>query len=195
MAYGGEFEVKKKFWGDLKKKWVEPDIRDEVVEYIMELKERTGKGIKDMVRYIGISRKKFYDWEKRLGIGNMHNGKIPKSHWLMEEEKEKIKEYARANYGQGYRRLAYMMIDGDIVYASPSSIYRVLKAAGLLGKGIKVKKMRKGRGYIQPEGPHKEWHIDISYIKIGKIWLFLIAVIDGYSRYIVSWDLRASVKD
>jgi transposase InsO family protein len=191
----GEFEVKKKLWGDLRKKWVEPDIRDEVVEYIMELRGRTGKGIKDMVRYIGISRQKFYDWERRLGIGNMHNGKIPKSHWLMEEEKKKIKEYARENYGEGYRRLAYMMIDGDIVYVSPSSVYRELKAAGLLGKGVKVKKLKKGRGYKQPEGAHKEWHIDISYIKIGKIWFFLIAVIDGYTRYIVSWDLRGSIEE
>jgi len=30
----GEFEVKKKFWGDLRKKWVEPDIKDEIVKYV-----------------------------------------------------------------------------------------------------------------------------------------------------------------
>jgi putative transposase len=33
---------------------------------------------------------------------------------------------------EGYRRLAYMMLDADIVAVSPSSVYRVLKAAGKL---------------------------------------------------------------
>ena len=31
---------------------------------------------------------------------------------------------------EGYRRLAFMMLDRDVVAVSPSSVYRVLKAAG-----------------------------------------------------------------
>lgn len=174
---------------------MEPEIRDGVVEKIMELKERTGKGVKELIGYIGLARSKYYNWAVRYGIGSNHNGKVPKSHWLEEEEKEKIREYGRKNYGEGYRRLAYKMIDEDIAYASPSSVYRVLKGAGLLVIGFKVKVKRKGKGYRQPLGPHEEWHIDISWIKVGKLWLFLIAVIDGFSRYIVAWDLRASVEE
>ena len=30
---------------------------------------------------------------------------------------------------EGYRRLAYMMLDDEVVAVSPSSVYRVLKAA------------------------------------------------------------------
>ncbi len=56
----------------------------------MELKEKTGIGIKDLINHIGIRRNKFYEWVGRLGIGNRHNGKIPKSHWLTEEEKANI---------------------------------------------------------------------------------------------------------
>ena len=33
---------------------------------------------------------------------------------------------------EGYRRLAYMMLDADVVAVSPASVYRVLKAAGKL---------------------------------------------------------------
>ena len=49
------------------------------------------------------------------------------------------------NHGDGYRRCAYMMIDKDVAYASPSTVYRVLKEAGMLQKkaddttvGVKV---------------------------------------------------------
>lgn len=195
MAYGRELKVKKKSWGDLRKRWVEPEKRDEVVEWIMELKERTGKGINEMVRQIGIGKSKFYEWAKRYGIENNHNGKIPKSHWLQGEEKEKIKAYARENYGEGYRRMAYRMIDEDVVYASPSSVYRVLKSENLLILKRKTRGKKKGRGYKQPELAHTEWHIDISWIKLGKLWFFLIVVLDGYSRYVVGWDLRASVEE
>ena len=34
----------------------------------------------------------------------------------------------------GYRHCAYMMIDKDVAYASPSTVYRVLKEAGMLQK-------------------------------------------------------------
>ena len=39
---------------------------------------------------------------------------------------------ARPCSSEGYRRLAYMMLDGDVVAVSPSSVYRVLKSAGKL---------------------------------------------------------------
>lgn len=97
--------------------------------------------------------------------------------------------------GDGYRRLCYRMIDENVVYASPSSVYRVLKEANLLNKFKPCKESKKGRGYVQPTRVHQEWHIDISYVNVLGTFLFLIAIIDGYSRYIVVYDLRASMQE
>jgi len=33
------------------------------------------------------------------------------------------------------------------------------------------------------------WGIDITYIRMQGSWLYLVAIIDWYSRYIVSWEL------
>jgi putative transposase len=44
---------------------------------------------------LGIRREKYYDWVKRYGQENNHNGKIPKKHWLTPEEQEAIIEFAR----------------------------------------------------------------------------------------------------
>jgi len=82
-----------------------------------------------------------------------------------------------------------MMIDRDIVAVSPSSVYRVLKAAGRLDRQV-CRQSSKGRGFKQPQRPHQHWHIDIAYINLAGTFYYLCAVLDGYSRYIVHWELR-----
>ena len=102
---------------------------------------------------------------------------------------DKAGAYAIQHPDDGYRRLSYMMLDADIVAASPSSVYRVLKIAGLLNRN-KGKPSKKGTGFVQPTRPHEHWHTDISFIRIGASFYCLISVLDGYSRAIVHWELR-----
>jgi len=166
-----------------------------VVESMEEYRARTEITLGRLLRYASMSRSKYYEWKHRYGLLNRHNGKVPKANWLFSHEKEAIIEYAKKNPEEGYRRLAYRMIDEDVVYATPSSVYRVLKAAGLLCKCTPVKKKGKGIGYTQPEDPHREWHIDISYVNVLGTFLFLVAIIDGYSRYVVHHELRAAMEE
>ncbi|GHO87672.1 hypothetical protein KSZ_56780 [Dictyobacter formicarum] len=35
--------------------------------------------------------------------------------------------------------------------------------------------------------PNYIWGIDITYIRLNKGWMYLVAVLDWYSRYVVSW--------
>lgn len=49
---------------------------------------------------------------------------------------------------------------------------------------------KKGTGFQQPEKAHKHWHVDISYLNLGGTFYFLISVLDGFSRYIVHWEIR-----
>ncbi len=93
---------------------------------------------------------------------------------------------------EGYRRLTFMMLDADVVAASPSSVYRVLKAAGVLERH-NVKPSKKGTGFAQPSGPHEHWHVDVSYINIAGTFYFLCSILDGYSRYIVHWEIRETM--
>lgn len=86
------------------------------------------------------------------------------------------------------------MIDADIVYVSPSTTYRVLLSAGVLIKKNR-RKSKKGTGFNQPQVAHQHWHIDITYIKIKGVFYYLILVLDGYSRYIVAWDLREKMTE
>jgi len=48
---------------------------------------------------------------------------------------------------------------------------------------------------VQPDGPHQHWHIDISYLNLAGTFYFLISVLDGYSRYIVHWEIRETMTE
>jgi transposase InsO family protein len=113
----------------------------------------------------------------------------------LEWEKEAIINYAKSHLGEGYRRLTYMMMDEDIVAVSPSSTYRVLKFAGLLNRWNETKTNSKGTGFIQPSGPNEHWHVDIKYVNFKGTFLFLISVIDGYSRYNIHHELRQNMQE
>lgn len=147
------------------------------------------------MKLIDINSGKYYTWKDREGIPNNHNGIIPKKNWLLEWEKDAIINYAQDHSGEGYRRLTYMMLDEDIVAVSPSSTYRVLKNAGLLNKWNEAGTSSKGTGFNQPIAAHRHWHVDIKYVNFKGTFLFLISVIDGYSRYIVQHDLRMNMQE
>jgi hypothetical protein len=87
-----------------------------------------------------------------------------------------------------YRRLTFMMLDADIVAVSPSSVWRVLSHAGLLSKWS-GKPSRKGTVFAQPLSAHQHWHVDVSYLNIGGTFYYLFSILDGFSRYIVNWDI------
>ncbi len=87
-----------------------------------------------------------------------------------------------------------MMLDQDIVAVSPASTWRVLHRAGLVGRG-KFSPSKKGTGFHHPSAPHHHWHIDISYINIHGTFYYLCSVLDGYSRFIVYWEIRESMTE
>lgn len=169
-------------------------MRDEVVDYVRHWSQRTEIPARDMVNDIGISRSKFYDWQKRYGKVNEHNSWIPRDFWITEAERQAIINYYADHPLEGYRRLAYMMMDEDIVAVSPSSVYRVLNDAGLLQRW-NGKPSKKGDGFQQPLKAHEHWHIDISYMNICGTFYYMCSILDGFSRYIVAWDIRESMTE
>jgi putative transposase len=147
-----------------------------------------------LVGWLGIALSKFSRWGHRLGTPNRHNGRIPRDFWLEDWEKAKILAFHDLYPSEGYRRLTYMMLDADVVAVSPSSVYRVLKAAGMLAPRGGTPS-RKGKGFEQPLRPHEHWHVDVSYLNICGTFFFLCSILDGYSRFVVHWETRETMKE
>jgi len=165
-----------------------------VVDYVGYWFSRAELPAARLIEWLGISSSKFYDWRKRYGLANEHNGKVPRDHWLLDEEKQAIIRYHFDHPLEGYRRLAFMMIDEEVACASPASVYRVLSEAGLLGR-FSGKPSLKGTGFDQPGRPHEHWHIDVTHVNPCGTFYYLFSVIDGMSRFLVHWDIRESMKE
>jgi transposase InsO family protein len=147
------------------------------------------------VEWLGISRSKYYDWRERYGKANKHNRLIPSDKWLQDWECRAIIDFHHKFPLEGYRRrLTFMMLDRDAVAVSPSSTYRVLKAAGLIDTW-NTKPSKKGTGFEQPLRPHEHWHIDVSHINIAGTFYYLCSLLGGCSRSIVHFELRQSMTE
>lgn len=158
------------------------------------LTRRTQIPLKRILMWIGLKKNKYHTWKKRMGLPNKHNGKIPRWRWILPWERDAIIEYRRAHPEEGYRRMTYMMLDENVVAVSPSTTYRVLKSTGLLWRwnpGNTVKQ----KGFQQPQAPHEHWHVDIKYVNFHGTFLFLVSVIDGFSRYVVHHELRLTMQE
>jgi transposase InsO family protein len=154
---------------------------------------RTGIPVTLLTSRLGISRSKYYEWTERYGKVNNHNGKIPRDWWLLSEERQAILDFQAQHPFEGYRRLTYMMMDADVVAVSATTVFRVLKSEGRLGRSNNRASL-KGKGFCQPVKPHEHWHVDVSYLNIGGTFYYLCCVLDGCSRSIVAWDIKPSMK-
>lgn len=173
---------------------MEPDLRDQVVDFIHHWSERKFSKVW-LVKRLGIRMNKFYSWHHRYGKDNSHNGKIPRDYWVLDEEIQKIIEFYLEHKPDGYRRVTYMMLDKDIAAVSPATTYRILAKAGLLKRWNETKPSSKGDGFVQPLKPHDHWHVDISYLNICGTFYYFIGVLDGCSRSMVHWDIRPSMTE
>jgi putative transposase len=172
---------------------VAPDTRDAVVDWVRYWSERSEFACGRVLTWLGIPTSKYYDWCQRYGQPNEHNAALPRGTWLQDWEKHAILDYRQDHPDEGYRRLTFMMLDADVVAVSPSSVYRVLKLVDQLGRPGAPS--GKGTGFVQATQPHEHWHIDVSYLNICGTFYYLCSILDGYSRYIVHWEIRESMTE
>lgn len=87
-----------------------------------------------------------------------------------------------------------MLNDANIAYASESAIYKLLKQNNCLKPYQGVSNANTSKEYKnKPTHVHHHWHMDIAYIKISGVFYFLVMMLDGYSRYILDWELMSDM--
>jgi len=48
--------------------------------------------------------------------------------------------------------------------------------------------------HITSAYPHHMWGSDITYIRLSGGWMYLVALLDWYSRYVVGWELDQTLE-
>jgi putative transposase len=165
----------------------------ELLALVARTRERTGWTVRRVLGRLGLARSTYRAWTARAERAALADRPpvAPALDAIRAEETAAVLAYALAHPKDGYRRLAWQMIDADVAYLSPSSVYRILRDADLLYRW-----KRAGHGGERPAAPtqvHERWHTDLMYLRVGDGWYFLVTVLDAYSRYVVHWELLATM--
>ena len=88
------------------------------------------------------------------------------------------------------RELAVRFTDTRGYFVSEASVYRLLKAHGLITSPAFVVIKAADEFRDKTTAPNQLWQTDFTYLKvIGWGWFYLSTILDDYSRYIIVWKL------
>jgi putative transposase len=87
-----------------------------------------------VLKRLGLARALYYRWRQRQAQGELEDqkGQRVDLYQALPEEEAAVQRFALEHPRDGYRRLAWMMVDQDVAYLSPSSVYRILDRHQLL---------------------------------------------------------------
>ena len=96
--------------------------------------------------------------------------------------------YARQHPELRHRELAWRMVDEDVAYLSPSTVYRILKESNLVCPWRRRTK-RKRALEERATRADQRWSTDLMHLTVGGKVYYFVAFLDEYSRFIVHHEL------
>ena len=75
------------------------DVRDQVVDTIRSWSEKTDLPLRDILGWTEIHSGTFNKWTRCYGKAYEHNGKVPRDHWLTDQEKQALIQYLPLAFG------------------------------------------------------------------------------------------------
>jgi putative transposase len=97
----------------------------------------------------------------------------------------------------GSRRIT-VQLQGEEIAINRKAVQRHMREMGIAGicPGPNLSKRRIEHriypyllGNLRASYPNHVWGIDITYIRLRGGWMYLVAILDWFSRYVVSWEL------
>lgn len=111
--------------------------------------------------------------------------------------KHKIDEiYTRWPF-YGSRRMAIALQRGGLSVSRPT-VQRYMREMGLAGVAPGPNTSQPGPEHtiypyllrhVTAEYPNHIWGVDVTYIRLQGGWMYLVAILDWFSRFVVAWEL------
>jgi putative transposase len=116
--------------------------------------------------------------------------------------KHRIDEIYTARPFYGSRKIAALLHrEGQSV--NRKAVQRHMRGMGIAGvtPGPNLSRRDREEGVypyllrnLVVERPDQVWGIDITYVRLRAGWVYLVAVLDWYSRYVVSWEIDQTLE-
>jgi len=164
---------------------------------IITLVSQSGLPRSRALAQLRLPRSTYYRWLKRLSEGRLKDKKggslIPWNKISPEEEARVLAE-ARASPELSARQLAWKVTDSGRTYVSESTVYRILKREGLIKPAEIIGFKAAKEYYRKTTRPNKLWASDCCHLRVVDWgWYYLETVMDDFSRFILSWDLKTDM--
>lgn len=168
---------------------------------IIRIVEQSDLGVIRTLRELKVNKTTFYNWYNAY-LKNGYEGLARKSansngSWnrINAADRDKVVEIALEKPELSSRELAWYITDRYKYYISESSVYRILKANGLITTPSFRVMSASDSFHDKTTAVNQMWQTDFTYFKIfGWGWYYLSTVLDDYNRYIVNWKLCATMK-
>ena len=167
----------------------------------LRLIESSGLSVSSALKRLGVARSTYYRWRQKfrmlgtLGLQDTKPARLRTWNQLLPEQDEMILEVATFNPEWSSREISLYITDHKGFSVSESTVYRRLKERGLIPEP-KIKRFPASSEYkVKPTRVNQQWQTDATYLKVDRWgWFYLISVLDDYSRKILAWQLRLSMK-
>jgi len=168
---------------------------------IIRIVEQSQLGVNRTLKEFGIHKSTFYNWYnkylKKGSKGLKQKKPNTKHYWnrIPDEVRKVVIDLSLELPDLSPRELACKMSDIKTYFVSESSVYRILKKAGLITSPAFIL-LRASDKFKQPTRRINEmWQTDFTYMKIiGWGWYYLSTILDDYSRYIIAWQFCSTMK-
>ena len=166
---------------------------------IIRLVEGSDLSVNRTLKELGIHKRTYYNWYKRF-LDNGYDGLAPlkgrRQTWnkIPPEQKKLVVKEALEHEALSSRELAVHIIDEHKWFISESSVYRILKAHGLITAPAHIVLSAADEFTDKTSRVNEMWQTDFTYFKIiGWGWYYLSTILDDFSRYIVTFKLCDSM--
>ena len=173
--------------------------QDEKIE-IINLVENSDLSANRTLKELGIHKRTYYNWYKRYldegidGLAPKAKGRQQTWNKIPPEQQSEVIEEALEHVELSPRELAYHIIDNHKWFISESSVYRILKRAGLITSPAHIVMSAADEFESKTTRINEMWQTDFTYFKIiGWGWYYLSSIIDDYSRFIIARDLCSNM--
>ena len=169
---------------------------------IIRIVERSHLPVKQTLAKIGVSRPTFYRWYdlyRRFGEAGLEDRragpKRPGWNRIPDDVRAEIVEMALDKPDLSPRELAVTFTDERAYFVSEASVYRLLRARGLITSPAYIVMKAADEFRDKTTVPNQLWQTDFTYLKVtGWGWFYLSTILDDFSRYIVAWKLCKTMK-
>ena len=168
---------------------------------IVRLVEGSPLPVRDTLTKLGIPRATFYRWydrHRQAGPDALAD-RVPRPEriWnrIPQAVRDSVIELALDEPALSPRELAARFTDTKSYFISEASVYRLLKAQGLVTSPAFIVIKAAEAFKDKTTAPNQLWQTDFTYLKvIGWGWFYLSSVLDDFSRYIVAWKLCTGMR-